>query len=158
LQAFAGLVDVGGYSADGAFILERVRVLLADDHPELLAVTSRLLNGKYEVVGAVSDGQALLEAAARLTPDLIVTDISMPILSGLEAARRLNAAGSTVKVLFLTVHDDSEFVLAGLAAGAKGYVVKSRIASDLLFAVKEVLAGRSFISTAISPPTRQDRH
>lgn len=129
--------------------LAAARVLLADDHDEFLALASRFLGEEFEVVGAVNDGKALLEATSRLTPDLVVVDISMPLVNGLEAARRLRAAGSTAKILFLTVHGDPEYARAGLAAGAGGYVVKCRVASDFVFAVKEVLAGRVFVSPSI---------
>lgn len=81
----------------------------------------------------------------------MVLDISMPVLNGIEAARQLKAAGAWAKVVFLTVHRDLDYVLAALAAGAQGYVVKSRPASDLLLALREALAGRSFVSPSISP-------
>ena len=129
--------------------MDRVRVLLADDHDEFRALVSRFLDQGFEVVGAVTDGEALLEAARRLTPDVVVVDISMPVLDGLEAVRRMKAAGSTAKILFLTVHGEPEYARAGLDAGAKGYVVKCRVASDFLLAVKEVLAGRMFVSPSI---------
>jgi DNA-binding NarL/FixJ family response regulator len=124
--------------------------LLADDHEDFLAVAARLLAEEFEVVNKVGDGQALLGEAARLEPDVLVLDISMPVLSGIEAARRLQAAGCRARIIFLTVHDDPDYVRAAFAAGALGYVVKCRLASDLLFALREVLAGRSFVSPSIS--------
>jgi DNA-binding NarL/FixJ family response regulator len=102
------------------------------------------------VVGAVKDGRAALEAARTLRPDVIVLDISMPGMSGLEVAGRLHRAGSTAALVILTVHDEEEVVLAARAAGAIGYVVKPRLASDLTLAVHEALAGRPFVSP-ISP-------
>ena len=125
------------------------RVLLADDHPDFLAVAARLLEGEYEVVQAVGDGESLLHEAAHLRPEIVVLDISMPGLNGIEAARRLKAAGGAAAVVFLTVHSDPDYVRAALAAGARGYVVKSRLASDLLPALREALAGRSFVSPSI---------
>ena len=103
-----------------------------------------------EVVGSVSDGQSLFDAAKDLKPDVIVTDISMPILSGIEASKQLNESGSAAKIIFLTVHSDMDFVRACLATGAVGYVLKSRIMSDLLLAIHEVLAGRIFVSPPFS--------
>lgn len=130
--------------------MNRVRVLLADDHEDFLAVEARHLEPEFDVVKAVGDGRALLEEAARLEPDILVLDISMPVLSGLDAARRLQASGCQARIVFLTVHDDPDYVRAALAAGALGYVVKCRLASDLLLAMHEALAGRSFVSPCIS--------
>jgi DNA-binding NarL/FixJ family response regulator len=129
--------------------LNSVRVLLADDHQSFLDVAKRLLEPEFEVVKTVDDGEALLEEAARLTLDVIVLDISMPKLNGIEAARQLKAAGSTAKIVFLTVHEDVDYVRSALAAGAHGYVVKPRLASDLLPALRQVLASGSFISPTI---------
>lgn len=98
----------------------------------------------------VGDGQALLEEAARLEPDILVLDISMPVLNGIEATRQLRAAGSRAKIVFLTVHQDAEYVHAALAAGAQGYVTKCQLATDLLVALREVLADRSFVSPSLA--------
>ena len=133
--------------------LYRARVLLADDHKDFLAVAARLLQPEFEVVKTVGDGQALLEEAARLKPDILVVDISMPLLNGIEAARQLRAAGSSAKIVFLTVHQDPEYVYAAIAAGAQGYVAKCQLATDLLLALREALGGRSFISPSISLET-----
>jgi DNA-binding NarL/FixJ family response regulator len=126
--------------------VDRVRVLLADDHDYFLAAATRLLEPEFHVVGAVSDGQSLLEAAGRLSPDVVVLDVSMPVLGGIEAARRLRRSGSAARVVFLTTYADPGFVWAALEAGANGYVVKSRLAADLAPALREVLAGRTFVS------------
>jgi DNA-binding NarL/FixJ family response regulator len=126
--------------------LGRPRVLLADDHADFLATVARLLDGEYEVVGAVGDGESVLREAARLEPEVVVLDITMPGLNGIEAARMLKAEGDAAAVVVLTVHSDPDYVRAALAAGALGYVVKSRLASDLLPGLKEALAGRVFVS------------
>jgi CheY-like chemotaxis protein len=126
--------------------LSRIRVLLADDHDEFLTVAGQLLAPEYEVVKTVSDGQAVVEEASTLDPDLIVLDITMPVLNGIAAAGRLREAGFTGKMVFLTVHADADYVRAAVAAGAQGFVVKSRLASDLLPALREVLAGRTYVS------------
>jgi DNA-binding NarL/FixJ family response regulator len=130
--------------------LGKLRILLADDHLPFLNVVESLLVPLCEVVGRVSDGKSLLEAARRLKPDLIVTDITMPILSGMEASKQLRESGSEAKIIFLTVHSDADFVQACLATGAVGYVLKHRIMSDLLHAIQEALAGRTFISPPFS--------
>ncbi len=144
IQACSGLSIYPGLEP-----LERFRVLLADDHIEFLRVTVCLLEPEFEVVGTVGDGQTLLDETARQEPDLLVLDISMPVLNGIEATRRLKAVGSRAKIVFLTVHEDPDYVCAALAAGAHGYVVKSRLACDLPLALREVLAGRSFVSPFI---------
>jgi DNA-binding NarL/FixJ family response regulator len=125
-------------------------VLLADDHEEFLAAVVRLLEPHFEVVRTFSNGQALLEEAFRLKPDLIVLDISMPVLNGLETARRLRALGSPAEFVFLTVHADLDYVHAAFKAGASGYVLKSELASELLFCLREVLDGRPFVSRTIA--------
>jgi DNA-binding NarL/FixJ family response regulator len=98
------------------------------------------------VVGKVTNGEALVSAALELSPDLIITDISMPILSGIDAVRKLREVGSRAEVMFLTIHSGADFVRRCLDVGAKGYVVKSQLDSDLLPALSEMLAGRTFIS------------
>jgi DNA-binding NarL/FixJ family response regulator len=131
--------------------LRRARVLLADDHEEFLAVEVQLLElePEFEVVRTARDGREALEQAARLSPDVVILDITMSKMDGIETARRLRAAGSGSKIVFLSVHGDPDYVRAGLAAGATGYVVKSRLASDLVPALREALAGRSFVSPSI---------
>jgi len=126
--------------------LMRARILLADDHPRFPEMEQHLLESEFEVVGKVGDGQALLEEAMRLKPDVIVTDISMPILNGIEAVDRLKESGCESRVVFLTVHCDADFVRRCLSTGAFGYVAKSRIASELILAIREALEGNIFVS------------
>ena len=125
----------------------KARILVAEDHNLMRNRVVRLLNREFEVVGAVDNGPALLEAAARLKPDICVLDISMPSLSGIEAATRLKLNDASTKVIFLTIHNDSDFVGAAFKSGAKGYVFKTRMAADLVVAVREVMAGRTFLSS-----------
>jgi DNA-binding NarL/FixJ family response regulator len=126
--------------------LNKIRVLLADDHPGFPEIAEHFLEPEFEVVSKVVDGQALVDEAIRLQPDVIVTDISMPVLNGIEAADRLMESGSNSRIVFLTVHTDPDFIRRCLSAGALGYVVKSRIATDLVPAVRQALAGHIFVS------------
>jgi len=127
--------------------VRRARVLVADDHDLMRNRVVHLLKREFDVVDAVADGKALLEAAARLKPDVCILDISMPMLSGIETATQLKQSGSSAKVIFLTIHDDSDFVGSAFRTGAQGYVFKTRMTADLAFAVREVLAGRTFLSS-----------
>ena len=129
--------------------LSKTRVLLADDYRPLLESVLGLLRPEFEIVGEAQNGQALVEAALKLKPDVIVTDISMPILNGIEAAKRLREAGSSSKIVFLTVLSGPESIVTCMATGALGYVTKARLATDLEPAIREVVAGRIFISPAL---------
>ncbi len=130
--------------------LEKIRILLADDHKPVMDAVSHILSREFDVVGAVGDGQTLLDETERLQPDLLVVDISMPVVNGIEAVRRLKEASSEVKVVFLTVHENADYAREAFAAGALGYVIKSRIASDLVDTIKSVLAGQRFVSPSIT--------
>jgi DNA-binding NarL/FixJ family response regulator len=126
-------------------------ILLADDHPGFPDIVEVLLRPKFEVIGKVVDGQALFDAAIRLKPDVIVTDISMPVLDGITTADRLKESGCASRIVFLTVHSDPDFVRACLATGAFGYVVKSRIHTELVTAIRHALDGQLFISENLTP-------
>jgi DNA-binding NarL/FixJ family response regulator len=130
--------------------LTRPRVLLADDHAPIRDRVTSLLESEFQIVGNVSNGRDLVSEADRLQPEVVLLDISMPGLTGIEAAHELRQGGSTSKFIFLTVHERVEFVRACLSEGALGYVVKSRLAQDLLPALREVLAGRHFISPPVA--------
>jgi DNA-binding NarL/FixJ family response regulator len=129
--------------------IDRPSILLADDHEEFLAAVVRHLEPHFNIVRTVGNGEMLLDAAARLAPDVIVLDISMPLMNGIEAAKRLKAAGSRAKIVFLTVHADPDYVRAALGSGALGYVVKSELASDLLPCLQEALRDHSFVSPSL---------
>jgi DNA-binding NarL/FixJ family response regulator len=122
---------------------------MADDHPALLERVSALLEPEFDVVGTAANGRDLLSAAKRLQPDVIILDISMPVLDGIETANQLRDSGSQAKVIFLTIHDRTEFVHACFETGALGYVVKSCLTTDLVSCLREVLAGHEFISPAL---------
>jgi DNA-binding NarL/FixJ family response regulator len=146
-----GAVDFGFPTwTGGGRRLYRPRILIADDNQPILERVKELLDPIYDVVGAVSSGTALVEHANKLSPDLIVLDISMPGVTGIEAAHQLRESGSSARVVFLTVHERVEFVQACLAEGALGYVIKSRLQVDLLQAILEALSGHRFISPPLS--------
>ena len=128
----------------------RASVLLADDHKEFLGVVARHLEPHFDVIRTVSNGKAMLDEAVRLEPDVVVLDISMPVLNGIEAARKLRATGSRAKIVFLTVHADQDYVRAALGAGAVGYVLKSELASDLLPCLRQADSASPFVSPAIA--------
>jgi len=108
------------------------------------------LEPTFDVVGTVADGESLIEATCKLQPDVIVTDISMPKLNGIEAVNRLRESGSTSKVVFLTVHTGPDFVQAAFKTGALAYVSKLRIRADLLVAIRGTLEGRVFVSPTVA--------
>lgn len=122
------------------------RIVLAEDNPAMLDMVSRVLEPEFQIVGTVDNGRDLIQAAAELHPDVLIVDISMPTLNGLEAARQLAGERTAAKIVILTVHEEREFVEESLVAGAVGYVVKPRLATDLPVAVREALMGRTFVS------------
>jgi DNA-binding NarL/FixJ family response regulator len=127
------------------------RVLLADDLPPVLSAVANLLQESFEVVGMVGDGQAALASALALKPDLAILDISMPGMSGIEVARELRKRECKTKIVFLTVHQDSDILATCLAAGGLGYVVKVLMGTDLIPAMNEALANRVFVSRFSHP-------
>ena len=133
----------------GHAVLTGVRVLLADDHKAMLERVKGLLDSEFEVVGAVDNGQALVEAAKDLDPDVLVVDISMPVLNGIDAVRQIRESGSKARVVFLTVHEDPDIVPACFDAGALGFVAKSRLASDLVPAIQFALTDHTFVSPTL---------
>ena len=128
--------------------MTRARILLADDHKEMRERVVCLLEPEFDVIGAVADGGQLLTAEAALHPDVCVVDISMPSICGIDAAIKMKAGGSEAKIVLLTIYEDPDFLQAAMASGAAGYVVKSRMASDLSVAVRAALAGRIFVSSS----------
>jgi DNA-binding NarL/FixJ family response regulator len=126
--------------------MTRPRVLLADDHAPTVQHWRVLLEPDFEIVGAVSDGTALVEAADRLTPDVIVADVAMPGMSGIAAAELILSRHPAARVVFATVHADRTMLRRGLAAGAFGYVLKVRVGEDLVPAIQAALRGELMIS------------
>jgi DNA-binding NarL/FixJ family response regulator len=128
--------------------LQRPRVLLADDHVAVVQRVTILLEASFEVIGSARTGREMVTEAMRLRPDVIVADISMPEVGGIEAVHELRQLGSTAKVVFLTVHSEEDFVNACFAEGALGYVIKTHMRADLIPAIQAALLGYPFISLA----------
>lgn len=124
--------------------MNRPRVLLVDDTPEILALCAEILNPNYEIVGTAPDGKSAIAAFERTTPDVVVLDITMPRLNGIEVAKHLRSSGCRAAIVFLS--GDMELMTAALAAGGSGFVTKTRLGADLLVAIREALAGRVFVS------------
>ena len=132
--------------------VRKSRVLMADDHSILLAGLRKLIEDQCEVVETVENGRALLEAAGRLKPDLILLDISMPLLNGLEAARHLMKSLPKTKLLFLTMHASPRYAMEAFKVGAHGFLLKQSAVSELPQAIKAVLSGRHYLTPLIAKP------
>jgi len=130
--------------------MTRTRVLLADDHKIVLDGLKNLLEPEFELAGTVEDGRALVSSVRKLRPDVIVVDISMPLLNGIEAVRRIKKISPDVKVVFLTMHPDVSYAVRAFEAGASGYVLKHSAASELLTAIREVIKGRTYVTPMIA--------
>ena len=126
------------------------RVLLADDHAMLLGAFEKLLAAECEVVGAVSDGRALVDATEKLMPDIVVLDVSMPLLNGLEAGRQIKQRFRTVKLIFVTMNEDPDLAAEAFRSGASAYLLKRSTASELTTAIREVMSGRSYITPLVA--------
>lgn len=122
------------------------KLLVAEDHPAVRAIVVSLLQSDFDLVATVASGQAAVEAANEFTPDVVILDVSMPILDGPDVAKRLKAQGCNAKIVFLTLFSDIDQLRACRDAGGDAYVSKMRMATDLTHAVREVLAGRTFVS------------
>ncbi|HET9943831.1 MAG TPA: response regulator transcription factor [Terriglobia bacterium] len=129
--------------------LRRPRLLLADDHTIVLEGITRLLQSEYDLLPPAGDGQLLVENAMRTNPDVIIADISMPILNGIEAVRQLRKKGSKAKVIFLSMHADIEWAAQALAVGASGYVIKQSAAEELSHAIQEALRNKTYITPRV---------
>jgi DNA-binding NarL/FixJ family response regulator len=132
--------------------MTRARVLIADDHSAMLERVVSLVGAEFDVVGAVGDGQSVLDAFAVLQPEVVVLDISMPVMSGLAAAARLGESRQPPRIVFLTVHDDAAFVEAARGVGAMAYVTKRHIRTDLVPAIRLAIEGRTQFPDAVAGP------
>jgi DNA-binding NarL/FixJ family response regulator len=128
----------------------RARVLLADDHLLVAEALRSLLISEFELVGVVEDGRALVEAARRLRPDVIVADVTMPHLNGIDALIQLRQGGDRVPVVFLTMHRDVTFARRALDAGASGFVLKHSAPAELVLAIRAALAGRTYLTPQLA--------
>lgn len=126
--------------------MTKIRVVIADDHQAVTANVRRTIFEECEVIAVVEDGRQAVTAVLTLNPDILVIDISMPVMDGLQAARQLQTANSHARIIFLTIHEDHDFVAAALAAGAFGYVSKARLSTDLVPAILEAMQGHTFVS------------
>jgi DNA-binding NarL/FixJ family response regulator len=126
------------------------RVLLADDHNLLLGAFEKLLAPECEIVGTASDGRSLVVEAQRLKPDVVVLDIAMPLLNGLDAGRQIKQLRKSVKLVFVTMNEDSDLAAEAFRAGASAYLLKRSAASELLVAIREVMKGRSYVTPLIT--------
>jgi DNA-binding NarL/FixJ family response regulator len=126
--------------------MTRNRVLLADDLAQVLSAVAALLKDQFEIVAMVTDGTSALQKTMALAPDLVVLDISMPGMSGIEVARELKKRGNKARIVFLTVHEDSDILATCFAVGGLGYVVKVLMQTDLIVAMNDALADRPFVS------------
>jgi DNA-binding NarL/FixJ family response regulator len=128
----------------------RPRILLADDHAILLDAFTALLESEFDVVGAVTDGRALLAECARFNPDVVVLDIAMPLLNGLDAGRQIKSERRSVKLIYLTMNPEPRLAAEAMRLGASGYVLKSSAATELKQAIREALNGRSYVTPLIT--------
>lgn len=130
--------------------MTKPRVLLADDHSILVDGLRQILNPEVELVGTAEDGRALVKAASKLVPDIVITDISMPVLNGIEATKELKKIHPEIKVIVLTMHANVKFAEAAFRAGADGFVVKRGAADELVTAIREVQKGRAYVTPLVA--------
>jgi len=131
----------------------RSRILIADDHTLIAELCKRLLESEFDVVGVVGDGRALVRAASELKPDVIVVDVAMPILNGLDAGRQVKEMLPAVKVVYLTMNPDLELAAEAFRRGANGYLLKTCAAAEMVLAVREVLRGKSYMASVLPRDT-----
>jgi DNA-binding NarL/FixJ family response regulator len=136
--------------------MTRPTILIADDHKMFAQGLAGLLEDEFDLVGSVENGQALIDEARRLNPDLIIVDISMPVLNGLDAVRRLNQNNISSKVVFLTMHADTRLLREAFQCGGVGYVLKQSAGEELLFALRQVMAGHNYISPSIEKELKSE--
>ena len=137
-------------------IMRRPKLLLADDHTMFSQGLQSLLEDEFDLVGAVGDGQALVEAASRLQPDVIVVDISMPVMNGFDAVRQLKKEGVTAKIIFLTMHADDRLLAEAFRCGGSGYVLKQSAGEELIAGIRQVLGGRKYVTPLIATEWAED--
>lgn len=130
--------------------MKRIRLLIADDHVMFAQGLESLLRDEFELLGTAGNGQELVEATLRLQPDVILVDISMPVLNGFDAVRHIKEAGSEVRIIFLTMHDDATLVSEAFRCGASGYILKHSAGEELVNAIREVANGNNYVSPLVT--------
>jgi DNA-binding NarL/FixJ family response regulator len=130
--------------------MTKPRLLIADDHKIFAEGLKKLLNADFDIVGGVADGRELVSAAEKLRPDVMVVDISMPLLNGIEAVRQIKKVHPEIKVVFLTMHPDAAYAASAFKAGASGYVLKHSAPDELIRAIREGLKGRTYVTPLIA--------
>ena len=130
--------------------MKKPRVLLADDHKIVLEGLKSLLESEFEIIGTAEDGRALVAVAEKLRPDVIVADISMPLLNGIEAARQIKQVDKEIKIVFLTMHMDATYAASALEAGASGFVLKHSAPSELIAAIREAMNGLTYVTPMVA--------
>ena len=150
MDVFAGSTRMANRDTIGTYGMSRTRILLADDHNMVAAGLQAFLHETFELLGVVHDGRALVEAADRLKPDVIVTDISMPLMNGLDAVRQIRMKRADAKIVILTMHRDTHLAVDALRAGCSGYLLKVSPGEELVTAIREVALGRVYVTTLLS--------
>jgi len=130
--------------------MKRTRLIIADDHVMFAQGLESLLHDEFELLGTAGNGEELVEATLRLEPDVILVDISMPVLNGFDAVRRIKASGSDTRIIFLTMHDDATLLSEAFRCGASGYILKQAAGEELVNAIKEVAHGNNYVSPLIT--------
>ena len=130
--------------------MKKPRILLADDHKIVIEGLKNLLRDEFEIVGSVEDGRTLVEKASTLYPDVIVADISMPQLNGIEAARQIRKIDKNIKIVFLTMHPDATYAANAFEAGASGFVLKHSASAELIRAIHEAIKGRTYVTPLVA--------
>src|SRR5215831_15840496 len=135
--------------------MKRIRIVLADDHTMICDGFRKLLEPEYEVVGTAGDGRALLKAAVDLKPDVVLVDVGMPLLNGLDAGRELKKSMPGVKIVFLTMNPDPDFASEAFRIGASGYLLKTSQGDELLLAIRKAIKGISYVTPQIDQAMEQ---
>ncbi|HET6978890.1 MAG TPA: response regulator transcription factor [Pyrinomonadaceae bacterium] len=130
--------------------MKRIRLLIADDHVMFAQGLESLLRDEFELLGTAGNGEELVEATLRLNPDVILVDISMPVLNGFDAVRRIRASGSETRIVFLTMHDDATLLSEAFRCGASGYILKQAAGEELANAIREVAQGNNYVSPLVT--------
>jgi len=130
--------------------MKRIRLLIADDHVMFAQGLESLLHDEFELLGTAGNGEELVEATLRLQPDVILVDISMPVLNGFDAVRHIKEAGNEARIIFLTMHDDATLVAEAFRCGASGYILKHSAGEELVNAIKEVANGNNYVSPLVT--------